>query len=83
MPDKRGKHPLMAVISFIGLTTCTVIVGELLSDVLWDTSHFPQIPTALKPLAIVVFLGFAGLEASKVRARMVHIWGRGVLTNQY
>jgi hypothetical protein len=73
----------MAMISFIGLSTCTVIAGELLADVLWDTSHFPQIPAALKPLAIVVFLGFAGLEASKVRARMAHIQGRRVLTNQY
>ena len=63
----------MAGISFIGLSACTVIAGELLSDVLLDTSHFPQVPAALKPLAIVVFLGFAGLEASKVRSQMAHI----------
>ncbi|KKM13836.1 hypothetical protein LCGC14_1712180 [marine sediment metagenome] len=86
MPDKGNPakhHAEMAVISSIGLITCTVIAGELLSDVLLDTSHFPQVPAALKPLAIVVFLGFAGLEASKVRSQMAHIQGRRVLTNQY
>ena len=53
-----------------------VIAGELLSDVLWGTSYFPQVPVVLKPLAILVFLGFAGLEASKVGARMIYIQDR-------
>ncbi len=73
LPDKHSNHLLMAGISTIGLSACTVIAGELLSDILLGTSHFPQVPTALKPLAIVVFLGFAGLEAGKVRAQIAHI----------
>lgn len=73
----------MAGISAIGLSACTVIAGELLSDMLLGTSHFPQVPMALKPLAIVVFLGFAGLEVGKVRAQIAHICSRRVLTNQY
>ncbi len=72
----------MAGISSIGLSACTVIAGELLSDLLLGTSHFPQVPMPLKPLAIVVFLGFAGLEVGKVRAQIAHIQGRRVLTNR-
>jgi len=63
----------MAGISAIGLSACTVIAGELLSDMLLGTSHFPQVPMILKPLAIMVFLGFAGLEVSKVRAQIAAI----------
>ena len=51
-------------ISFVALVTCTIIGGELISDVVNGEDNFPQVPEALKVPAILVFMGFAALEAN-------------------
>ena len=76
--DERDRHPghlVNAGISFIGLVTCTIIGGELISDVVNGEENFPRVPEALKVPAILVFLGFAALEANKVRARLTRARG--------
>jgi len=76
--DKRRRHPEHlpnAAISFVGLVTCTVIGGELLSDIAHDEENFPQVPDLAKIPAIVVFMWFAALEANKVRSRLTKAWG--------
>ena len=72
---RHPEHLLNALISFIGLTTMTVMAGELMADIIEDEENFPQIPDMAKPLAVVVFLGFAALEANKVRARLTRARG--------
>lgn len=71
----RRQHLTNAAISFVGLVTCTVIGGELLSDILNDEDNFPQVPELLKPFAALVFVTFAALEANKVRSRLTRAWG--------
>ncbi len=75
---KRSRHPghlVNAGISFVGLVTCTVIGGELISDVTNGEENFPQVSDWLKLPAVLVFLGFAALEANKVRARLTRARG--------
>lgn len=72
---QRPEHLLNAAVSFVGLVACTVIGGELLSDILEDEDNFPQVPEMLKPFAALVFIAFAALEANKVRSRLTRAWG--------
>lgn len=74
----RQRHPdhlPNAALSFVGLVACTVIGGELLSDLVHDEDNFPQVPDMAKALAAVVFMWFAALEANKVRSRLTKAWG--------
>ena len=76
--SKRERHPehlLNAVISFVGMTACAVIGGELLSDILKDEDNFPQVPDNVKPIAALVFVTFTALEANKVRYRLTKAFG--------
>ncbi len=75
---KSSRHPehlVNAAISFVGLVTCTVIGGELISDVTNGEDNFPQIPDWAKLPAVLVFLSFAALEANKVRSRLTRARG--------
>ena len=73
------KHLTNAGLSFIGLVTCTVIGGELISDIVHDDDdnekNFVQIPDWAKLPAILVFMTFAALEANKVRSRLTRARG--------
>ena len=76
--SKRERHPehlLNAVISFVGMTACAVIGGELISDMMGTEKNFPQIPKKIKPLAALVFVVFTALEANKVRYRLTKAFG--------
>ncbi len=73
--SRRPEHLVNAGISFVGLVTCTVIGGELVSDITNGEENFPQIPDGAKLPAVVVFLLFAALEANKVRARLTQARG--------
>lgn len=73
--DRHPGHLVNAGISFIGLVTCTVMAGELMGDIMRDEDNFPDIPDLAKPFCVVVFLGFAALEANKVRSRLTRARG--------
>jgi predicted nucleic acid-binding protein len=73
--QRQPEHLPNAALSFIGLVACTVMGGELLSDILEDEDNFPQVPELLKPIAALVFVTFAALEANKVRSRLTKAWG--------
>ena len=77
--ERDPGHLVNAGLSFIGLVTCTVIGGELISDIVHDDDsteeNFVQVPKLLKIPAIVVFMAFAALEANKVRNRLTRARG--------
>ncbi len=73
--DRHPRHLVNAGVSFIGLVTMTVMAGELMADITRDEENFPDVPGALKPVAVAVFLGFAALEANKVRTRLTRARG--------
>lgn len=79
LAPKDPAHLVNAGLSFIGLVTCAVIGGELISDVVQDDDereeNFMQIPVPLKIPSIVVFIVFAALEANKVRSRLTRARG--------
>ena len=67
---KNPGHLLNAGVSFIGLVTCAVIGGELISDLRGEEKCFPQVPVVVKAPALVVFCLFTAMEANKVRYRL-------------
>ena len=75
LAPKDPAHLVNAGFSFVGLIACAIIGGELLSDVVHDEDNFPQVPDWMKIPAIVMFMGFAALEASKVRSRLTKARG--------
>lgn len=52
-----------------------IMAGELMADVMRDEENFSDVPDMFKPIAVVVFLGFAALEANKVRNRLTRARG--------
>ena len=70
LAPREPAHLVNAGISFIGLVTCAVIGGELISDLTTGERNFPQVPTAAKVPALAVFCVFAAMEANKVRHRL-------------
>ena len=75
LTPRKPAHLVNAGLSFVGLVACTVIGGELLSDVVHDEENFPQVPGWAKAPAIVVFMLFAAIEANKVRNRLTKARG--------
>jgi len=76
--ERDPGHLVNAGLSFIGLVTCAVIGGELISDIVHDEDdekNFVQIPDWAKLPAILVFMTFAALEANKVRSRLTRARG--------
>jgi hypothetical protein len=74
-PAKNPGHLLNAGLSFIGLVTCAVIGGELISDIRGEEECFPQVPKVVKYPALVVFCIFTAMEANKVRDRLTRARG--------
>ena len=75
---RRVKYPghlLNAGVSLIGMITCAVIGGELISDLRGEEKCFPQVPVVVKAPALVVFCLFTAMEANKVRYRLTRARG--------
>lgn len=75
LAPKEPAHLVNAGLSLVGLVACTVLGGELMSDIVHDEENFPQVPDWAKIPAAVVFMYFAALEANKVRSRLTRARG--------
>lgn len=75
LAPKEPAHLVNAGLSFVGLVACSVLGGELLSDLVHDEANFPTVPEPVKALAVGVFMYFAALEANKVRSRLTRARG--------